>query len=205
MSWEVAGLRVVGAAQFKLKDWEGAKVTWEQVRDYDENDLGANAALGTIYQRLGDLTRSDQALERALQHREVPSWHRAEIRALMGRNAKDLWERDWKDIDGRDEMQKAALVSPQLQKSFDLYRRGFIEDRNHFYSGLNALAMITIQTELANAQPEIWEEDFETEEEAVLELKKRTQLRTDLSGGVKLAIRSARIAVHPLRLAVRDA
>jgi hypothetical protein len=195
-AWRSVGLRLIGNAEFKLKDWKGARATWEEVRTYDENDLEANAALGTVYQRLGDLTRSDQALERALQHRGVPSWHRAEIRALMGRNAKALWERDWRDVEGQDEMQKAALVSPHLQRSFDLYRRGFIEDRNHFYSGLNALAMITIQTELASMQPEVWEEDFETEEEAVLELKKRKQLRADLIGGVKLAIRSKRIAAE---------
>jgi len=195
-AWRSVGLRLIGNAEFKLKDWEGARATWEEVRTYNDNDLEANAALGTVYQRLGDLTRSDQALERALQHRDVPSWHRAEIRALMGRNAKALWEAEWRDIDGKDEMQKAALVSPYLQKSFDLYRRGFIEDRNHFYSGLNALAMITIQTELASVQPETWEEDFETEEEATLELKKRKQLRADLVGGVKLAIRSKRIALE---------
>ena len=195
-AWRSVGLRLVGNAEFSLRDWEGARATWEQVRDYDENDLEANAVLGTIFQRLGDRTRSDHALERTLQHRDVPSWHRAEIRALMGRNAKALWEAEWRDVEGQDQMQKAALVSPYLQKSFDLYRRGFIEDRNHFYSGLNALAMITIQTELATMQPEIWEEDFETEEEAVLELKKRMQLRADLVGGVKLAIRSKRIALE---------
>lgn len=194
-AWTTMGLRLIGKAQFKLKDWQGCKITWEAVRKYDDMDLEANTTLGTVYQRLGDLVRSDQALQRALQNSDVSSWDRAEIRALMARNAKTLWEIDWKERQGIDAVQKAALSSPHLEDSFDLYRKGFVEDRNHFYSGLNALAMVTVLTNLADAQPEVWEEDFDTEDESKMKLRKLEELRSDLVAGVKLAIESKQTAL----------
>ncbi|MBT8369270.1 MAG: hypothetical protein KJP23_31650, partial [Deltaproteobacteria bacterium] len=118
-----------------------------------------------------------------------------EIRALMARNAKTLWEADWRDLTEIADVQKAALSSPHLERSFDLYRKGYDEDRNHFYSGLNALAMSTIMTELAAAQPEIWQEDFDSEDEAALQLRKLNELRSDLAAGVKLSIESKRTAL----------
>ena len=194
-AWTTMGLRLIGHAQFRLKDWPGAKATWEAVRKYDDMDLEANTFLGTIYQRIGDLVRSDQALERALQNRGISNWDRAEIRALMARNAKTLWEADWKELEGIAAIQGAALSSAHLERSLDLYRKGFVEDRNHFYSGLNALAMSTIMTELAAAQPEIWEDDFDSEDEAARERRDLQKLRSDLAAGVKLAIESKRAAL----------
>jgi hypothetical protein len=194
-AWTTMGLRLIGNAQFKLKDWPGAKATWEAVRKYYDMDLEANTLLGTIYQRLGDLVRSDQALERALKNSSMSNWDRAEIRALMARNAKTFWEMDWKELAEIADVQQAALSSPHLEKSFDLYRKGYVEDRNHFYSGLNALAMSTIMTELAAAQPEIWQDDFDFEDEATLQLRKLKELRADLAAGVKLSIESKRTAL----------
>lgn len=194
-AWKTMGLRLIGNAQWRLKDWKGAKATWEAVRDYDDMDLEANTVLGTIYQRLGDLTRADQAVKRALQNRDISSWALAELQALMGRNAKTLWEREWADIQDVEARRKAALTSPHLENSFELYRKGFIEDRNHIYSALNALAMGTILTELAAVQPDVWEDGFDSEEEASLKLKKLKELCSDLVGGVKLAIESKRTAL----------
>jgi hypothetical protein len=194
-AWTTMGLRLIGFAQFRLKDWPGAKATWEAVRKYDDMDLEANTLLGTIYQRIADLVRSDQALQRALQDVKVSNWDRAEIRALMARNAKTLWEADWKDLAEINAMQQAALSSPHLELSLDLYRKGFIEDRNHFYSGLNALAMVTFMTELAAAQPQTWEDDFDSEDDAALKLRKLEELRSDLAAGVKLSIESKQIAL----------
>ena len=194
--WRVAGLRLVGHAQFSLKDWPGAKVTWQAVRDYDDMDVEANTLLATIFQRLGDLLSSDQAVERALQHKEISSRDRAEVRALMARNAKTQWHQSWAMAADVDAAQKSALASPYLEKSFELYREGFIEDRNHFYSGLNALAMVTMQTELAQVQPTIWQDNFDSKEEAAQRLQKLKELRSDLGAGVRLAIESKQVALQ---------
>jgi hypothetical protein len=195
-AWRVAGLRLVGNAQFRLKDWPGAKVTWTAVRDYDDMDVETNTLLGTIYQRLGDLVSSDQAVERALENKEISAGQRAEIRALMGRNAKNQWEQSWANAGDVDATQKTALASPYLEKSLELYRAGFIEDRNHFYSGLNALAMVTMLTELAQAQTTIWEDSFDSKEDATQKLQKLKELRGDLAAGVRLAIESKQVALQ---------
>ena len=195
-AWRVAGLRMIGHAQFRLKDWTGAKVTWIAVREYGDMDVEANTMLGTIFQRLGDLVSSDQAVERALQNNGISASGRAEIRTLMGRNAKNRWEQSWANLTTVDAAQKAALASQYLENSFDLCRAGFIEDRNHFYSGLNALAMVTMRTELAQAQPRGWEDSFDTGEEAAQKLQKLKELRNDLAAGVRLAIESKQMALQ---------
>src|SRR5215470_11801242 len=89
--WESEGLRVVGRAQFYNKDFKGAKNTWEALREQNrENDLEANLLFGTIYERLGKLTDSTQALKRALAVKDISKDQRAEAHALLGRNAKSL-------------------------------------------------------------------------------------------------------------------
>jgi hypothetical protein len=194
--WRVAGLRLVGHAQFRLKDWPGAKITWQAVRDYGDMDVEANTLLATVFQRLGDLLSSDQAVERALHNKEIFARDRAEVRALMARNAKTQWHQSWATATDVETAQKSALVSPYLEKSFELYREGFIEDRNHFYSGLNALAMVTMLTELAQAQSTIWEDSFDSKEDAAQKLQKLKELRGDLAAGVRLAIESKQVALQ---------
>lgn len=195
-AWKSMGLRMIGRAQFELKDWQAAKTTWKAVRNYDAMDLEANTKLGTIYQRLGDLTASDQALERALQNKIDLNWDRAEILALLARNAKTLLYQELRGIQSLDKLQKAALSSPQHEKSMELYHKGFIEDRNHFYSGLNALAMVTMTLELAAAQPDAWEDGFETKIKADYRLNELKELRFDLTAGVKLAIKSRHLILE---------
>ena len=89
--WEIEGLRLVGRAQFELKAHEGARATWEAVRGPRPVGPRSQHVLGTIYQRLGDLTRSTQAVERALSRGGIEKYHRAELCSLIGRNAKTQW------------------------------------------------------------------------------------------------------------------
>jgi hypothetical protein len=189
-AWRAAGLRAIGHGQFRLRDWQGAKVTWRKVRDYDDLDFEANSLLATIHQRLGELVESDQAVERALRNEDHSPTQRAEVQALMARNAKTRWEQSWAKLTEMNALQKSALGSPHLEKTLELYRQGFVEDRNHVYSGLNALAMAAAITELAGAQPAIWEDAFDSKEEAAQKLKTLNEARADLEVGVKLAIES---------------
>ena len=71
---------------------------------------------------------------------------------LQGRNAKTLWTSEWEDAADRAQLRRSICL---LQESFEGYERAFEEDLNHYYSGLNALAMLTIQTELAELLPEL--------------------------------------------------
>ncbi len=69
--WAVEGLRVIGRAQFSKKAYEYARDTWEAIRKYDPNDKEANTLLGTIHQRVGDLTDSNIALQRILKDKST--------------------------------------------------------------------------------------------------------------------------------------
>lgn len=194
--WESEGLRIVGRALFKLKAMQGARAVWEKVRLFYPEDLEANTLLGTIYQRLGDLARSDQALQRVLDRRGLEPNARAEANALQARNEKARWKDDWIGSPGDPRetwpaRRQKALRSPYLEKSFAAYARGFAADLNHFYSGLNALAMLTIQVELARALPETWSEFFETESAAVAALDERQSRREKLAAAVDLSLAAA--------------
>ena len=187
--WETEGLRTVGRAQFYAKDLKGAKNTWESVRRNNrEYDLEANLLLGTIYERLGKLTESNQALERALSAKEIPKDKKAEAYALQGRNAKTLWRKEWGAVADPLTKPATALRSGFLQDSVESYERAFEEDLNHFYSGLNALAMLKVMIELATANPNIWAGRFKTKKKAEDELEEYVEHAAKLAAAVEIAL-----------------
>ena len=188
--WEIEGLRLVGRAQFNLKAFEGARATWEAVRKIDPLDEEANTMLGTVYQRLGDLTSSDQALKRAISRKTLDKESRADVRSLLARNAKTYWTNDWRQAVSVSERQRRALVSPYLDESLDAYESAFREDLNHFYSGLNTLVMLTIQTNLAELMPDVWAERFDEEDDGQRELSARKKKVEKLCASVDLSLKA---------------
>jgi tetratricopeptide (TPR) repeat protein len=188
--WETRGWRAVGRAQFDLKALAGARETWEQVRDLEPDDLEANLLLGTIYERLGDLTGSTQALERALANGDLKPAERAEAYSLLARNAKTTWRGHWEGSPA-GERRAVALRSPHLLDSFENYERAFYEDLNHFYSGLNALAMLKVMTGLAGALPHVWRERFKKASKADDKLEEYGEHADKLSGAVELSLAAA--------------
>jgi tetratricopeptide (TPR) repeat protein len=189
--WGQNGWRTVGRAQFDLKSYASAKVTWESIRKEEPTDLESNILLGTIYERLGDLTRSTQALDRAIHNNAIESSQRAEVYALLGRNAKTSWRDQWVN-DPPESRVTTAFRSPYLRDSFENYKRAFDEDLNHFYSGLNALAMLSILLELAGVLPNVWNELFETDEEAQTQLSSYKEEATKLAAAVDMSLQAAR-------------
>jgi len=189
LEWESEGLRVVGRAQFRLKAFKGARATWEAVRKFDPKDREANTLLGTIYQRLGDLARSDQALRRVLERKDVASYYRSEVHSLLGRNAKVQWKADWERLPVEQQRQR-ALRSGFLEDSFKAYAGAFSEDLNHYYSGLNALGLLTIEIELAAALPEVWDERFDEPADAPRQLDVLRKQAEKLSAAVGLSLQA---------------
>jgi hypothetical protein len=188
--WETEGWRTAGRAQFKLKAHPAAKETWERILRPRPNDLEANLLLGTIYERLGDLPRSDEALGRALANESIGADGRAEAYSLLGRNAKTRWRAGWQGGAAGARAGK-ALGSRNLRDSFDNYERAFAEDLNHFYSGLNALAMMKIMLELAGAHPDRWNDLFESDDAAEAERERLGQRAAKLAAAVELALEAA--------------
>lgn len=193
--WGAEALREVGRAQFQIGARQGARETFEWLLDWRPGDVEANNRLATLYQRLGDLVRSDQALRRVLEADTPSRLERAEAFALLGRNAKSRWLARWKDKPDA-EARAAALRAPELDQAIDRYAEGFGQSLNHFYSGLNALSLLAIRNELAQALPEVWAERFETDEEAPRRLDAEKARFQQLAGAVQLSLEAARRALE---------
>jgi hypothetical protein len=190
LEWAVAAWRVIGRAQVAIRHFAGAKITWEQIRSRRPNDVEANLALATVYQRLGDLTSSSAAILRAAERADLPASRRAEALALRGSNLKNAWSQEWRAA-APAERARTALRSGFLYDSLDAYLDAFHEDQNHFYSGLNALALTTVALGLAHVQPNEWTDRFETEDEAKDTLHGLERSRDRLEAAVRMALDAA--------------
>ena len=200
-TWEQEGLRLVGRAQFNLKDLSGARDTWERIRKIYQDDCEANLKLGTVYQKLKDLTSADLAIGRVRERKELSPWQRAEAFSLMGSNAKARWEEEWRQAPA-DQQRAAALRSTQLRDAYALYEKGFLEHLDHYYSGINAVALLTVMTELAAAFPEIWNDGFDTDEDGKRKLQELAERRDRLGHAVALSLEAT--GKHMERKGERD-
>lgn len=190
-AWETEGLRLIGRAQFKIKSHEASSKTWERIREFDMFDLEANQKLATIYQKLGEYKKSELAANRALESRDLGDWGKAETYALIASNHKTLWHDSIKAEPDLTKRQRLALSSPLLEKSFEFYRKGFERHRSHYYSGLNAVAMRSIQLQLAKIHPDHWALEFKSEKHADLEFEERSEHLQKLIAATDLAIESS--------------
>ncbi|MEM1161291.1 MAG: tetratricopeptide repeat-containing protein [Pseudomonadota bacterium] len=152
--WGRLGQQMIAEALYRMNCNEASAAAWERIVALDPTDYQANRRLGTAYQRLGDLEKSDIALSRIGGAGLTPDM-RAESNSLMGSNAKSRWMADWEDLPA-EQAPEAALRSPHLEQSRNHYLNAFRQDLNSYYAGLNALAMSAILRELAEVMPDIW-------------------------------------------------
>jgi tetratricopeptide (TPR) repeat protein len=189
--WASEGLRLIGRAQFDLGAHRSAKEIWEELHTLNPSEPEANQRLGTIYQRLGELDASDQALQRVLSGNNISRADRAEAYALIGRNIKERWHSSWKAATG-DRPVAAASQMAELLKAYEVYEQGFRENLDRFYAGLNALSLLTVTLELAGKLPEAWENRFDSEGEAKIALNRLELEWQRLNGAVGLSLDAAR-------------
>ena len=193
--WE--GLKLVATAQWDIKDYDGARDSWEIIRNTYPNDIASNLALANIYERLYQETKkpelielSDQAIERVLANGSTGLKYRAEAFALKGRNQKTRWRLEFEDLKTVEERRIAAM-NRALIRSYEAYRDAFFEDLNHFYPGLNALQMGTKLLDLA--ETDAWYDCFDSDHHAEsyrgnLE-QEITKLRTVVPTSVEINLR----------------
>jgi hypothetical protein len=188
--WEQEGRRLVGRCQFKGKFLVSGRETWESVTRQDPLDPEANLILGTIHQRLSDLTQSDQCLQRVLENPAVRKEDRAEALALRGRNQKAMGRALW---EGRDLTAKRASVIGKglFVLARDLYAEGFKCNLDHFYSGLNALALSVLLIELIGQEQEAWKETFDSDAKAAQAEEDLKTSRDRLAGAVGISLEAA--------------
>lgn len=206
--WELSGLRMVGEIQFNMDSLTGARLTWERIRTIIPDDEEANDRLSTIYQRLAEqntsahstdlnspaltlLSLSDQAVNALLARPELSPDKRAEAYSLKGRNAKFRWMNEWQFAQP-DEFREKALESTYLLRAYEAYAQAFMEDLNHYLSGINALGLLSITLNLANAFPSLWEEHFDDAQEATMALQRFTRKYDELVTVVSASLESAK-------------
>ena len=190
LDWALLGDRLIGRAEVDLGAWTQARDTWEVIRSARPDDVEANLRLGTVYQHLGQYAASSMALGRVLEQQHLSGPARAEALALMGSNARVQWVQEWQSSPppGR---RAAALRSAFLFEALEAYDGGFSEDLNHYYSGINALAMTTIADLLAKAEPEVWTGCFLTDDSAVKEGERMERRLRVLGAAVRRALEAA--------------
>lgn len=193
LDWAVPAWRVAGRAQMAIRHFAGARATFEDIRERRPNDVETNLLLATIYQRLGDLPASSAAIGRALAQNEQthlsPS-QRAEAAALHASNLKTRWANEWRAATA-DQRASAALRSGLLYDATTSYLQAFSEDQNHFYSGLNALALIVTAQALAQLRPIDWAGRFDTDTAADAELRALDTARARLDAAVQQSLDAA--------------
>jgi hypothetical protein len=175
-------LRLVGKAQWDLTDYEGAQETWERIRANDPDDVAANLALGSLYERLYRKTKnaelleaSNQAIVRVRNSEKASADQRVEALTLEGRNEKTLWRLEWDKLDNVAE-RRGAATNRMLRKAYEAYRKAYLFDLNHYWSGLAALQQGTITLELSNE--EMWQDTFDNVDQAMAyraELKRQLE------------------------------
>ena len=185
--WGLGGLRVVAQAQFDLGAWPDARATCEAIRTERPQDPEANLLLGTVYQRLGDPVSSATALERVTVQTGVAPRRQAEALALLARNEKNLWFGGWKGLE-RAARPAAALRSPHLETARTYYDQGFSLDQNHWYPGINALALFAVTARLIADEPDVWSEGFDDERMAGSAAQDIERKRDELAATVSRAL-----------------
>lgn len=196
LRFEEAALRAVAQASADVGDDAGARNAWEQIRAAHPDDFQVNRALSDTYRRLGDLVASDQAIERALGGVALGRRDRAELYALRASNSKRRWATQWRCASDPAARVRLALRSREMESSLRSYGRGFEEDLNHWYSGINALAMGRIALELAARDPSAWQTRFDTDEDAEIGMRRMGSYVASLTSTVRASLDTARSRCH---------
>jgi hypothetical protein len=200
-NWELPALRILGEMFFKIKAWEEGCAVWEKISMNYTDDIEANDRLATIYQRLAEkemgsnpeegerlLAHSDVAIESLL--RTIPLHDRnrkAEALSLWGRNEKSRWLQSWRNLP-QLKWSTGALRSESLFNAYEKYKRAFYEDLNHFYSGINALGMLTVIISLAKTNPDVWELHYLNKKEADQKLAEFQEDHHNLANSIQISL-----------------
>jgi hypothetical protein len=191
-SWAREGVRLIGLAQRRMGAFKAARQSWEFVRKDSPNDIEANLQLATIFQRLGDLVSASHACRRVLESASTERKYRADAQSQLARNDKACWVADFTKIALEQARRQEAITDIRLRTAFKGYLTGFTEDLNDYYSGINALGLLTVIVKLAELEPEAWASNFADEDEPTNFLQKYRRQLVDLRGAVRMSLESAR-------------
>lgn len=168
--FEWAGLSLVGDAQWSLRDYDGARKTWETIRDSYQRDIAANRALASIY---GELYRdsgkpelrekSEQAIDRILEGNIASQRDRARALTVRADNAEIEWRLDLRRILDPGKLREQSITRTALD-AYCTYHRAFLLDPSYIHAGLAALQMGEILSDLS--REDTWSDAFDRDEDA---------------------------------------
>lgn len=190
--WSTEGLRLVGRAQRRMKNFKVARETWEAVLKARPNDVDARLQLATIYQRLDELVLASQACRHVLENPDADRKQRADARSQLARNEKWLWAAAFKAVPTEQARRRQAVKDGRLVKAFEGYMEGFSEDLNDYYSGINALALLSAIVGLADLEQAAWSGLFRTPKKATEELDDYRDQLQQICGAVRMSLENAR-------------
>ncbi len=193
--WASEGLRMVGRAQFDLKSNPGARESFEMLRELRPDDVEADQRLATLYLRLGDFTRSTQAIQRVIASSLADRRQRAKALALYGKTVATRWQASFAGRSGA-EARSAALRAGELDEALKWYLDAFYQDLNRPHAGLAAMGLLCVRNELAHGMPAEWAERFDSDDEAARALVASEAQFGQLASTLQFSLKSHREALQ---------
>jgi hypothetical protein len=189
--WGREGVRWVALAQRRIRHFPAALESWEYIRKDLPEDVEANVQLATVLQRLGDLVSASQACQRVLDNPAADRKWRADARSQLARNKKASWVADFSALAKEEERRAQAISDSRLTDAFEGYMAGFREDLNDYYSGINALGLLTAILKLAEKEPAAWAGCYRTAKRASDALDEFRERLAYIRGAVEVSLDNA--------------
>lgn len=168
--FRVEAFQTAGNALLSLGQYNFALAQYENALAIKPRDLESRRQKALLLNRL---SRHDEAKEWAdALVQDFPE--DAESWALLGRIEKESWVDAWRrEGKSQEEMRKEAGVEEALlREAVNAYATGHRKDPTHFYSGINAVTLLHLQTHLTGNE-------------------ERLAVRREMEGGVRWAVRGA--------------
>ncbi|MGH7929447.1 MAG: TRAFs-binding domain-containing protein [Candidatus Binatia bacterium] len=168
--FRIEAYRTAGKALLSLGQFKFALTQYENALAIRPRDLESRRQKGLLLGRLKEHDEAREWVEELLKDfpEDGESW------ALLGRIEKDAWIELWRGAGKTTEAMRgdAAQETGMLREAINAYATGCRKERMHFYSGINAVTLLHLQTDLTN-------ED------------ERPGVREEMAGGVRWAVRGA--------------
>ncbi len=194
--WASEGLRMVGRAQFELEVQSGCpRIVRDAARVAARTTWRPISASRRIYRRLGDFTRSTQAIQRVIASSLADRGQRAEALALYGKMVTARWQASFAGRSG-EEARTTALRAPELDEALKWYVDAFCQDLNRPQAGLAALALLCVRNELAHGMPATWAERFDSDDDAARALAASDAQFAQLASTLQFSLKSHREALQ---------
>lgn len=134
--------RAAGNSLLQLRQYPFALEQFEDGLRVEPDDAVCRCKRIVCLGRMGHYEEAHEAARQLVEDRPGD----AEALSLAGRVEKDRWQSRWRVADLEPEKLRAtaSMENANLEEAHVLYRKGFIADPSHHYSGINALTLLLL-------------------------------------------------------------